>query len=170
MKLTRILPLKKWKELESDLFLTYNLQGAVFDAEGNRITGNKTMVNRICPVIKSTPKGQSYICAVAHMNIATLAMQTREAVIEECDAGLLKLAVPIFFEDLFLGVIGGCGILTEDGEIDTFAISKIAGIDEEQVESLSSDIPAMSNETARSVCDYLETRLDNIFCDFKEIA
>jgi len=37
------------------------------------------------------------------MNIAAQAMRSRETVIEECDAGMIKLVVPIFLEDEFIG-------------------------------------------------------------------
>ena len=56
---------------------------------------------RVCEYIKANDKGQSFICAVAHMNIAREAMETRTTVIEECDAGLVKLVNPVFVGDDF---------------------------------------------------------------------
>ena len=118
--------MESWENIENGLFELFNLQGSVFNTDGIRITKTKNWSNRLCPVIKSLDKGQSFICAVAHMNMANQAKQTKKYVIEECDAGLLKLLVPIFFKDEYLGVIGGCGLLAEDGEIDTFAMEHLA--------------------------------------------
>ena len=56
----------------------------VFNTDGIRITNNKVWVNRLCPAIKATDKGQSFICAVAHMNLANQAREEHRPVIEEC--------------------------------------------------------------------------------------
>lgn len=163
MEISKIGPIESWETLENDLFERFHLQGSVFNTEGIRITKTKNWSNRLCPVIKSLDRGQSFICAVAHINMANQAMQSKKHVIEECDAGLLKLLVPIFFKNEYLGVIGGCGLLAEDGEIDTFAINKLIDINEDKIEFLSSDIPMITNENAYSACEYIKDRLDKIF-------
>ncbi len=160
MELLQILPIEYWSEIEKNLFEKFNLQGSVFNTEGIRITKTKNWSNRLCPVIKSIDKGQSFICAVAHMNMANQAMKSGKPVIEECDAGLLKLVVPIFLKNEYLGVIGGCGLLAEDGEIDIFSINKLVGIDEEKIENLGRNIPTISNKKACSACDYIDDQLD----------
>jgi len=66
-----------------------------------------------------------------YQNIALQARKTKKPVIGECDAGLLKLTVPIFVGDEFLGVGGGCGLLTDDSEVETYLISMTIGVDEE---------------------------------------
>ena len=154
--------MESWENIENGLFELYNLQGSVFNTDGIRITKTKNWSNRLCPVIKSLDKGQSFICAVAHMNMANQAKQTKKYVIEECDAGLLKLLVPIFFKDEYLGVIGGCGLLAEDGEIDTFAINKLIDMDDDKIGFLSSDIPLITNEKACLACEYIKEQLDKI--------
>ena len=68
--------------------------------------------------------------------------------IVECDAGLLKLVVPILFNEEYLGVIGGCGFLANTGEVGVFAINKITGLEDEKINALSSGIPTMTLQTA----------------------
>ena len=121
-------------------------------------------------MIKSIDKGQSFICAVAHMNLSNQARQNRKPVIEECDAGLLKLVVPIFYEDEFLGVIGGCGLLPEEGEVDVFGINKITDMAEEKIENLALGIQTMTHETAGQACDYIESRLETLLSNYKNLA
>ncbi len=72
-------------------------------------------------------------------------MQNKSPVNDECDAGLAKLTVPIFWGDELIGVAGGCGILQAGGEVDTFLIHKTIDIDEEQLQALASDIKIISN-------------------------
>jgi len=99
MQLTDLMSVEKGTELEKEFADKFYLQSSVFNPEGIRITDNPNWANALCPVIKSTEKGQSFICAVAHMNMSNQARETKKAVIEECDAGLLKLVVPIFFKN-----------------------------------------------------------------------
>ena len=74
---------------EKELHTRSGLDVNVFDTDGIRITEYKEWVNRLCPVVKAHDKGQTFICAVAHMNIAAQAKQAKNPVIEECDGGLL---------------------------------------------------------------------------------
>ena len=111
MKLTDLLPLDGWVELEKEITKQSGLSGNIFDPEGIRITHYRNWGNRLCPVIKANDRGQSFICAVAHQNLAVQAKQTRKPLVEECDAGIAKVVVPIFVDDAFLGAACGCGSL-----------------------------------------------------------
>jgi ligand-binding sensor protein len=168
MKLTDLLPLEKWRDLEKEITRRSGLDANVFGTDGIRITDYKNWANRLCPAIKATDKGQSYICAVAHMNLATQAKQTQKSLIEECDAGLVKIIVPVFVKNEFLGTAGACGMLLEGGEIDPFLVNKTTGIEEEEIERLASDIGAISLEKARSVVAYVEGKLGDIVREFEK--
>ena len=162
MILTDILPLDQWKQLEMEIHDRYGMDTNVFDTQGVRISDFKRWVNRLCPEIKAIDKGQSFICAVAHMNLASQAMQTRQPVIEECDAGLVKIVVPIFVDDTFLGAVGACGFLLDDGEVDTFLINKVTGIEEEKAEELAVNLGAISSEKAQELVQFVSERIDRI--------
>ena len=162
MVLADIAPLERWAELEKKINRRSGLNVSVFNIEGIRITDFQVWANRLCPVVKANEKGQSYICAVAHQNIASQAMRNREPVIAECDGGLIKLVVPIFVGDEFLGVVGGCGHLPVDGEVEIFLISKTTGIDEKEIEDLSYDIKIMSKEEAQSTVEFIRQEAEEI--------
>lgn len=168
MNLTDIWPLEKWVELENDIHMRYGMDANVFNTDGIRISEFKQWVNKLCPAVKATDKGQSFICAVAHMNLAVQAMQTRKPVIEECDAGLVKIVVPIFLDETFLGAVGACGLLLDDGETDTFLINKITGIEEETAERLSADIGTISNKIAAALASDVTLRVEGIVADYKK--
>jgi ligand-binding sensor protein len=162
MKLTDIAPLEKWLELEQKINERSGLNASVFDFAGVRITEFKRWANKLCPLIKADEKGQNYICAVAHQNIAAQAKQTHQPVIAECDAGLMKLAVPIFVDGQFLGVAGGCGHILENGEVDTFMVNKTIGIDEGKLNDLSVDIPVMTMKQAQELAQFIQHEVDQI--------
>ncbi|GAG83902.1 unnamed protein product, partial [marine sediment metagenome] len=138
-----------------------------FNVDGVRITDFKKWANKLCPVIKADEKGQNYICAIAHQNIAVEARRSRQPVIAECDAGLMKLVVPIFVNGEFLGVAGGCGYILGNGEVDTFMVNKTIGIVEEKLMNLSDDIPVMTQEQAQSHTEFIQYELDQILKEYE---
>ena len=162
MELTDLLPVEKWKELEKEITRRSGLDANIFNIDGIRITDYKNWANRLCPAIKATDKGQSYICAVAHMNLSAQAKQTQKSLVEECDAGLVKIIVPIFVKDAFLGAVGACGSLLDDGEVDSFLVNMTTGINEDDIERLSADIETMSTEKAGTVVSYIEEEISKI--------
>lgn len=162
MKLTDIAPLEKWLELEQKINERAGLNASVFDVAGVRITNFKRWANKLCPVIKADEKGQNYICAVAHQNIAAESKRTRKPVISECDAGLVKLVVPIFVNDEFLGVAGGCGYILGNGEVDTYMVNKTLGLENEKLMNLTDDIPVMTPEQAQSHTEFIQSEVDQI--------
>ena len=162
MNLTDIAPQERWLELEQEINRRSGLDANVFNVTGYRISECKNWANKLCPEIKATDKGQSFICAPAHMNIAIMAMKTRQTVIEECDAGLVKLVVPIFFAEEFVGAIGACGFLLDDGEVDSFLVNKMTDIDEEKIEKLAAGIPSITTEKAESLGRYITEQVESI--------
>ena len=170
MKLTDIAPLEKWLELEQKINERTGLNASVFNIEGVRITNYKKWANKLCPVIKANKKGQDYICAVAHQNIAAQAERSRQPVIAECDAGLMKMVVPIFVNDEFLGVAGGCGYILGNGEVDTFMVNKTIGIDDEKLEHLLEDIPVMTLDEAQTHTGFIQNEVDQILKAYETAA
>ncbi|MCP4754392.1 MAG: hypothetical protein GY866_26210 [Proteobacteria bacterium] len=167
MKLIEIAPVQTWIELENDINRRSGLDASVFNTDGVRITDNKNWANPLCPVIKANKSGQTFICAMAHTNIALMAMKSQKTVVEECDGGLLKLVAPIFIDDEFLGVIGGCGMMPEDGEIDSFYINKTTGIDEDEIIRLSEGIDPITASKAEATVSYMAEQVGHIIEKYK---
>ena len=167
MKLTDIQPMEKWIELEKKIIEKCKIHSVTFDIEGARITDYVKWSNRICPVIKSSEKGGPFICAVAHMNMAAQAQKTHKPVVQECDAGILKIVVPIFVKDEFVGTAGGCGRRPADGEVDTFMINKTIGIDEKEIEALTDDLGSMTTKQAQECADFVENEIKQIVAAFE---
>jgi len=159
LNLTDLLSLEEWMAFERELHATSGLDVNVFNTKGIRITEYREWVNGLCPVIKAHDKGQAFICAVAHMNIAAQAKGAMKPVIEECDGGLLKMVVPIFVKGKFLGTVGACGLLLDDGEVDSFMINKTIEIEESEVEKLAQDIKSVSTREMELLGEHIFGRL-----------
>lgn len=162
MTLQELMPLKVWKLFEQEINQNTGLNAAVFDAEGTRITDFIAWANTLCPLIKGNPGSAQAICAVAHQEIARQAQRSRQTVTAECDAGMIKICVPIFKEEAFVGIAGGCGRLTDRDRLESFHISKLTDLPESQVEKLAADIPSLTEQEAQAAADFITTRLTQI--------
>ena len=163
MKLTDILPVEIWATIENEANEKFGLNASVFDADGRRVTGQARRPNRLCPAIVASRDGQAQICARSHQDIVGRVRRGGAPVIDQCDAGMLKIVVPIFVDGEFLGAFGGCGRPLEGEEIDCFYVSKVTGIPEDEVEALAGDIASMTEWETREVARFLADRVRAVF-------
>ncbi|MDM8517369.1 PocR ligand-binding domain-containing protein [Desulfobacterales bacterium HSG16] len=162
MKMTDVASVETWKNLEKSIVDMSGLNASVFDNTGYRITDHMHWCNELCPEVKATEKGQTFICAIAHTNIASMAEKSKKPVIEECDGGMVKIVVPVFVKDEFIGAVGGCGFILDDGEVDAFYISKTTGIEEEKIELLAKSVKTMKTEKAGEIAGFIEGEIGRI--------
>jgi len=169
MELSDILKQEGWLELEEKVHRKSGMNASAFNREGIRIAGPiRNWANRLCPAIKAIDKGQSFICALAQMNMAALAEKSRQPVAEECDAGFLKITIPVFVQDKFIGSFSACGVLREGEEIDEFMISKTTGMEEDRIAELTKGIKAMPLAEAEELTTFMKEMVDSIVADFEK--
>jgi len=166
MKLTRILPKEKWEQFEKALFDRFHINCTVYDISGKGITGKPRWCNRLCPQIKANSDALAAICAPGNQYFMAQTKQTRKALIDECDAGLIKIAVPIFVDGEFLGTAGGCGQLPVGGEVQTFLLEKTMGLSETQVLRLCEGLGTMTQAEAEGMAVYIEKRMAQFVDDY----
>lgn len=167
MKLTDILPVEKWAELEEDIHNKSGLDVSVFGPDGMSITRFKRWANSLCPAVKATDKGLSFICAIANQNMSREASQTRQPLVGECDAGLVRFVVPIFVGDEFLGAVAACGAIIDHTEVESFLINKLTGIEEARIEHLSKDIYRMPDDEVEELVEYIREKVASIVGHFE---
>jgi ligand-binding sensor protein len=169
MELIDILAIEKWAALEEETYRKSGMHASAFNKEGIRIAGAiKNWANRLCPAIKATDKGQSFICAPAHMNMAAIAQRTRKPVAEEGDAGLLKIVIPIFVKDEFIGSFSACGLLREGEEIDTFMVHKTTDMEQDRIAELSNGIKTMTQDRVEEITAFMKQKVDEIVANFEK--
>ncbi len=159
MELTDIISKEKWAHFEKELFDRFRMNCTVFDRSGTGVTGKPNWCNQLCPQIKANQNSLAAICAPGNQYFMATSKQTGNPVIGECDAGLVKIAVPIFVDGTFLGTAGGCGRLPQNGEVDTFFIGKAMGKEELEMAALCDGIEHMTEEQADKMADFIEKRL-----------
>ena len=159
MELIDFASLKKWAQLEKELHDRFHMNCTVYDKLGVGVTGKPHWCNHLCPQIKGNADALAAICAPGNQNFMQQAKRTKKPVIGECDAGLLKIAVPVFVNGEFLGTAGGCGRLPEGGEVETFIIENSLGLGQTEIAHLSEGLETMTQEQAAEMSGYIEKRI-----------
>ena len=166
MQLTDILSKGKWEKFEKELSDRFHINCIVYDISGNGITGKPHWCNRLCPDIKANKDSLAAICAPGNQYFLAQTKHSRKAVIDECDAGLIKIAVPIFVDGEFLGTAGGCGLLPAGGEVQTFLLEKTMGLSETEILALCEGLGTMTQEEAEKMAAYIEKRMAQFVDDY----
>jgi ligand-binding sensor protein len=162
MKLTDIVSIKKWEDFEKEIYNRSGMNACVYNNKGNRITSIVTWANDVCPVIKSYPEGIAAICAGANQYFLSETAKTKQPVIDECDAGLIKFAVPIFYQQEFLGTVGGCGHILSDGEVETFYIEKAIGKGDLKLDEKIKTVKTTSEKDIKEWIVFAQKHLKNL--------
>jgi ligand-binding sensor protein len=156
MELTEILSITEWSHFEGDVFKRFGMSCTVQDINGARITEKLRWSNRLCRKIKGDKESLAAICSPSNLYFMAEARKTETPVVGECDAGFLKLAVPIIVNGEFLGAVGGCGLLPAGGEIEPFIITKTLGLSEREIFDVCRDIRVMNKTEGRIMAEYID--------------
>lgn len=162
MEMTDLMGKEQWAAFEKALHDRARMNPCVYDTTGASFTGFKMFANELCPAIKSTPEGIRGICAVAHQNMAAQARETRKPVIAECDAGLTKICVPVFVGDEFVGIVGGCGRIQPESEVETYLVHQVTGLSEDEVRRMAAGVTPITLAEAEEIATDLERRVKDI--------
>ncbi|MFO7817580.1 MAG: PocR ligand-binding domain-containing protein [Thermodesulfobacteriota bacterium] len=162
MQLLEVAPLEKWESLEQELHKSSGMNACVYNDQGARITKYVAWGNELCPIIKGHPQGVANICAVANQNMTSQAREAGEPVVDECDAGFVKFAVPIIKNGEFLGTVGGCGHIYPDGEVETFYIHKSIDHDLAELDKLAAKVPQTNSEEIQKQIELVQKQLSSI--------
>ena len=79
---------------------------------------------------------------------------------------MVKIVVPIFVEDQFIGAVGSCGLLPGDqGEIETFLPGKTLDMNESELEALAAGGGSLPLPQAQEISAYIVGEIDRIVTD-----
>ncbi|NDV26992.1 PocR ligand-binding domain-containing protein [Desulfovibrio sp. JC010] len=162
MLMTDLLSKEEWNDLERKVHEDWGFNASAYNADGLTFTGYKNFCNPLCAEIKSHPEGIQAICSVAHQHMSQLARTSGKTVIEECDSGMVKVCTPVIIEGEFVGIVGGCGRVLDDSEVETFTVHKAINIELERVENLADEVSPLTMKKAEQLAEFLEDFVKNI--------
>ena len=162
MTLLDIMAAKQWEALEQELHALSGMNSCVYDAEGRRVTGFVNWANTLCPAVKSNPDGLASICAVANRVISAKAAGTGQPVVEECDAGLAKIAAPVMVRGDCLGTVGCCGLRLDGARPEVDYLARVLDRDPGEVARMAFSVGSVSSERAGELAAFMVSRVQEI--------
>ncbi len=160
MNMTDLISEDDLKTLQQELHDKFSLNSDIMDAEGKRLFGN-TWGNDLCKAIREDSKGFGAICMPAGQMFDVL-MKQGEPFHEECDAGMIRVSVPVVVEGEVIGGIGGCGLVAPDGEADGFTIGMMSGVDEAVATAMAEKLEPITEEKIAEIQAYIQKRIDEL--------
>lgn len=162
MKITDLAPVEKWRELEDEIHEKFHINAAITDAEGGLVTGFNHWGSELCKAIKDDPKGAGAICAVAAQTFNARAHEEKEPFCEVCDALMTKICVPVVVDGEVLGIVGGCGVLTDDEEVEEYMVEMSTDMDADTVSGLAAKVRELSDSEVQDVIAFISGRVDDM--------
>jgi ligand-binding sensor protein len=137
----------------------FGFTGVFYKPDNFILVRSKEMGNALCPYIKDN-SNSLMICSVAQQILGKDAFDSKEVVVDECDAEMVKFVIPIFIGDEFLGTVGGCGRLAEDKDsVETFYIAKLTGKSESEIKELAKTVKKISKDEMEEVISFVQNRI-----------
>ena len=162
MELTSIASIDEWGKFEKEIHDRSGMNACVYNNQGNRITSYAAFANEVCPLIKSSSQAVQAICSVVNQYFISELAKTKEPLVDACDAGFVKFAVPIVSEGAYLGSVVGCGHLLADAKIETFLIEKAIGKDNLNLEQKSNTVKTISANEVDEMIVFVQNYLANL--------
>ncbi len=171
MELTDIASVEQWEDFEKEIYRLSGMNSCVYNNQGSRITSYVAFANEICPIIKTYPEGIAAICATVSQHFGAELSKTKKPLVDECDAGFVKFGVPIIYDGEFLGIVGGCGHLRPDGEVETFLIEKAIGKDDLELENKISTVKKVTDKEIEGFVGFVQNYLNDLIVtkDYSEL-
>ncbi len=159
MKLTDLVVPADLKRFEEEMHLMSGMNCYLYGPEGGRLTDFTGWGNRLCPVIKSNPASAQAICAVANQTIMAESARSGETVVLDCDAGFIKICIPILEQEALLGALGVCGRLRDHEEVEAFLVSKATGLEQDKIMELAATARRLSKPQLTQLVREMEDRV-----------
>jgi len=158
MELTDIMSFEGWKSIADQIHEKFGFNGTVYKKDNYVLAKSDGWANNICPAIKA---GDSVsVCSSAQLRLSKIAQEKKECIVDECDAGFVKFLMPLYIGNEFAGMIGGCGCLAENTEIDAFHISKL--LKKEDITDILSSTKHIPKDELREAVQFVQKQARKI--------
>jgi ligand-binding sensor protein len=143
--------------LQQELHDRFGLNADIMDGEGRRLLGN-TWGNDLCRAIRNDEKGFGAICATAGQMFTQL-LKKGEPFVEYCDAGMVRVSVPVKVDGEVVGAVGGCGLVPADEEVDGFTVGMMSGLDEAAIAERVKTVHAADEARLAEIQAFINERI-----------
>ncbi len=150
-----------WLGILSRIAQETGMTATLTDDKGNHILEEQGQRYPLCLKIREKKASRTFICSQTNVAMLEEVKRTRRPLIGECEAGLLRMVVPILSDGNLIGQVTACGLVAkEEEEVDPFLIAKQVGASEGEVEDLATLTPTVCKGDVEGVAAGLHTELN----------
>jgi ligand-binding sensor protein len=149
----------QWDEILSRFARQIGMTACLTDETGSvpRCQGDRFP---LCAAVRESQAATTFICSQTNTAMLAVVTKTLEPEIDLCEAGLIRLVVPLVRDGRLVGQVFACGLAPRDEELDPFLVARQLGISEERVLELAQSTPLASEEELRPAVDQLFRELN----------
>ena len=128
----------EWRRILETMQKKTSLAMSLTDPEGKILLSVGTR-NPLCTRIRENSETLTYICSQTNTAMTMQVKATKDIVVEYCEAGMIRAAIPIIVKDQIIGQITGCGLIGDPDEIDAYYLAQTLDATEDQVQKMLGD-------------------------------
>jgi len=140
MEMYDIKPKEEWQWVLDTVYRELGMPSAITDKE-NAVLQVSGQRNPLCSKIRSIKEASAFICSQAQQFMAKETEKKKRPIIDFCDAGMLKLAIPVFRQNDFVGTLTACGAYIGGEDLEAFLIKKNTKLNKQEIEELIQQVP-----------------------------
>lgn len=148
----------EWEELLGELAHETGMAASLTDTEGNIL---KTSGERypLCHTIRDNKEALTFICSQTNRAMLARVQQTQRPLVDLCEAGLLRMVVPILRGGELVGQLTACGLVADRDDVEPFLLAKQLDVTEEQATGLLAQTPLGTEGDAQAVAERFVERV-----------
>jgi ligand-binding sensor protein len=154
-----IMSAEQWDELLEELASDSLMATALMDTEGSILRSHGRR-SALCKLIRDSDEARMSVCSQTSQAMLELVRVSLTPVIEECEAGMLRLVIPVVRDGILVFQVAACGRLAHDGEIETFLVSKLLDMEEADVTDLSRSVTLVARRYLQELGERFFLRLN----------
>lgn len=135
----------EWDEILEEFARKTQMVACLGDPKGSVIQCRSDRTP-LCLAIRSNQETLTYICGQASTSMGAVITKTLKPELDYCQAGLMRIAVPIVREGSMIGQVFACGLASEEEEIDISLLAKQLQVTENEVREMVKSIPVGTEE------------------------
>ena len=151
---------EEWEKILDNLAGEVNMTACLTDEKGGVLFCRRDRFP-LCAAVRDNQDALTYICSQSNTIMLATVEKTLKPAVDYCEAGLLRLVVPVIADGKLVGQITSCGLQPKGEEPETFLVAKQLGISEEEVGKLAESTPVGEEEQLRRVADRLFDQLNS---------
>lgn len=151
----------EWDEILQEFARKTKMVACLGDPKGNVIQCRSERTP-LCHAIRSKQDTLTFVCGQASTTMSAVIAKTLKPELDFCQAGLMRVAVPIVRDHSMIGQVFACGLASEEEEIEISLLAKQLEISENEVQEMVKSIPVDTEEAVEREAAELFNKINSV--------